>query len=116
MSGITAATAIALGSLAVGAVGTTAAIVGGVQSGNNQKKALKAQTTATQTAEANALSTERKNETATNDANKKVPDIASILSQAANAGKVGVGSTMLTGSSGVAPGTLTLGKTTLLGS
>jgi hypothetical protein len=115
MSGITTATAIALAGLAVGAVGTGVAAYDGVKSGQNQAASLKAQTTATQTAEASALSTERKNETATNAANQQTPDISSILSQAANASKVGVGSTLLTGPGGVNNSSLSLGKPTLLG-
>jgi hypothetical protein len=113
---ISAATAIALGSLAIGATGAGIAAYNGVKSGDNQATALKSQTTATQTAEANALSTERKNATATNAANQQAPDISSILSQAANASKVGVGSTMLTGAGGVGNTSLNLGKSTLLGS
>jgi uncharacterized protein HemX len=116
MSGITTATVIALGSLGLAAVGTGVSIYQGKKSGDAQQQALKNQNTATQKAEADALSTERKNETATNAANMKTPDISSILTNAANASKVGVGSTMLTGPNGVAPGALSLGKSTLLGS
>jgi len=113
---ISAATAIALGSLGVAAAGTGIAAYNGAKSSANQKQSLINQTTATQTAEAASLSTERKNETATNAANQQAPDISSILSQAANAGKVGVGSTMLTGAGGVSNSSLNLGKSTLLGS
>jgi hypothetical protein len=113
---ISAGTAIALASLGVAAAGTGVAIDTGIKSGQNQAASLKAQTTATQTAETNALSTERKNQTATNAANQQAPDISSILSQAANSSKVGVGSTMLTGSGGVGGSSLNLGKSTLLGS
>jgi hypothetical protein len=109
-------TGLAIAGLALAGVGTGVSVYNGVKSSDNQKTALKNQATATQTAEANALSTERKTETATNAANQKTPDISSILSQAANASKVGVGSTMLTGSGGVTPGSLNLGKSTLLGS
>jgi hypothetical protein len=113
---VSAATAIALASLGVGAVGAGVAAYDGAKANQNQKAALKSQTTATQTAEANALSTERKNETAANAANQQAPDIASILSQAANSSKVGIGSTMLTGPGGVNNNSLSLGKSTLLGS
>lgn len=116
MSAITTATMLAIGGLAVGATGAGIAAYNGVKSSNNQQAALKSQTTATQTAEAASLSTERKNETATNAANQQAPNISSILSQAANASKVGVGSTMLTGTGGVGNSSLTLGKSTLLGS
>jgi hypothetical protein len=113
---VSAGTLLALGGLAVGATGAGIAAYNGVKSGQSQAAALKSQTTATQTAEAASLSTERKNETATNAASQKTPDITSILSQAANASKVGVGSTMLTGPGGVAGSSLSLGKSTLLGS
>jgi 4-diphosphocytidyl-2C-methyl-D-erythritol kinase len=114
MSGMT--TAIALASLGVAAIGTGVATYNGIQQNDAQKQGLKNQTTATQTAEANALSTERKNELVTNAANQKTPDISDILARAAQASKTGVGSTMLTGSGGVSPTSLNLGKTSLLGS
>ena len=107
---------IALASLGVAAAGTGIAAYNGEKANSNQAAALKNQTTATQSAEANALSTERKNQTASNAVNQQAPDIASILSQAANQSKVGVGSTMLTGSGGVNTSSLNLGKSTLLGS
>ena len=116
MAGSLSATTLALISAGVAAVGVGSSVYQGNKADQNQKAALKQQTTATQTAEANALSTERKNETATNAANQKAPDISAILSQAANASKVGVGSTMLTGSGGVSNSSLNLGKSTLLGS
>lgn len=113
---ISVGTMLALGSLAVAGVGTGVAAYNGKKSADNQAQSLKAETTATQTAEASALSTERKSETADNAVNQQAPDISSILSQAANSSKVGIGSTMLTGSGGVNPGSLNLGKSTLLGS
>lgn len=116
MAGSTAATWLALAGLAAAGVGTGVAAVNGAKANANQQASLKAQTTATQTAEASALSTERKNETATNAANQRTPDISSILSQAATQSKVGVGSTMLTGAGGVSNSNLNLGKSTLLGS
>jgi hypothetical protein len=116
MAGCTAATLLAIGGLAVGATGAGVAAYNGVKSEANQKQSLINQTTATQTAEASALSTERKNATATNAANQQAPDISSILSQAANSSKVGIGSTMLTGAGGVGNTSLNLGKSTLLGS
>lgn len=112
---ISATTAIALASLGAAAVGTGASIYQGSQSADKQKQSLKNQTTATQQAQANAVSTERKNELATNAANQKTPNIADIMARAAQAAKGGVGSTMLTGPGGVNPGTLTLGKSSLLG-
>jgi uncharacterized protein HemX len=111
-----ATTAIAIASLAVGAIGTGAGIYSGIQSADKQKRSLKNQTTATQQAESNALSTERQNQTASNAANQKAPDVSDIMARAAAASKGGVGSTMLTGPSGVDTGSLNLGKTSLLGS
>lgn len=47
--------------------------------------------------------------------NRKQPDIAAMLAANRDAAGGGVGSTMLTGASGVEPGSLSLGKSTLLG-
>jgi hypothetical protein len=111
-----ATTAIAIASLGVAALGTGYGIYAGNKSADAQQKGLQLQTQATQQAEANALSTERKNQTSMNAANQKTPDISDIMARAAQASKGGVGSTMLTGSGGVNPGSINLGKSTLLGS
>lgn len=111
---ISVGTAIALGSLAVGAGGLGYGIYSGEKQQGAQDAALKKQNTAEQTATAAALSTERNSEIAQGAANQKTPDIVSILRRAA-AGGAGASSTMLTGPSGVNPSALTLGKTTLLG-
>jgi hypothetical protein len=116
MSLATTATWLGIAGLALAGTGTAISAVSGAKANANQQTALKNQTVATQTAEANALSTERKNETATNAANQRTPDISAILSQAANSSKVGIGSTMLTGAGGVNNSSLSLGKNTLLGS
>jgi hypothetical protein len=50
-----------------------------------------------------------------NRANAKSPDTAAIASQNAQAAKGGQAGTLLTGTGGVNPGSLSLGKTTLLG-
>lgn len=113
---ISATTAIALASLGVAAVGTGLSAINGAQQNDAQKKSLAMQTTATQKAEANALSTERKNELSMNAANMKTPDLSDIMARAAQAGKAGNASTMLTGPGGVNTGSLNLGKTSLLGS
>lgn len=52
---------------------------------------------------------------AMNKANPKRPDAAQILYDNQAANSAGVGSTSLTGPSGIDPNTLSLGKTTLLG-
>lgn len=116
MSGaITATTVAAIATAAAGVGGTVYGIVHGQQQQAAQNKALKAQKTAQGEAEAATLSNQRKNELAQNEASQKTPDIAAILSRAASAERGGIGSTMLTGPSGVDPGSLTLGKSTLLG-
>ena len=111
---VSAATAIALGSLAVGAGSLGYGIYSGQQQQGAQQAALKKQNTAQQQATASALSTERKGEVAQGEANQQTPDLTGILRRAAAAGP-GLSSTMLTGSGGVNPTALTLGKTTLLG-
>lgn len=50
-----------------------------------------------------------------NKANRKTPDTMGLLSANQQASRGGVSGTMLTGSGGVDPGSLTLGKNTLLG-
>jgi len=113
MSGAIVAATIASAAAGIGST------IYGIKSGQDQaavqQKALKNQTTAQQTAEANTLSTQRKSEQAQNAANQKTPDVASILQRAATAGNAGQSSTMLTGPGGINPGSLSLGKTTLLG-
>lgn len=115
MSGVTAATIIA-GIGAAAAVGGTAySIVNGQSQQATQKKALVAQKTGQDTAIAQTLSNQRKSEVAQNQTNQKTPDVAAILARAAGLSKTGLGSTMLTGSSGVDPTGLSLGGSTLLG-
>lgn len=116
MSGLTTAGIIAGIGAAAGLGGTVYGIVNGQKTAATQQTALKNQNTAQQTAEASSLSTERQAANAQNAANAKTPDVASILKRAATAGNAGQSSTMLTGAGGVNPGTLNLGKTTLLGS
>lgn len=102
---------------ATAAVGTTAyGIYNGQQQQGQQKKAMAAQNTAQQEAEANALSTERQSAVAENAANQQTPNVAAILARAAKMGNAGLSSTMLTGPTGVSTGNLNLGKQTLLGS
>jgi len=52
---------------------------------------------------------------ATNRANSKSPDTAALMASNMLAAKGGQSGTMLTGPSGVDPGSLTLGKSSLLG-
>ena len=95
--------------LIAAAIGSTAA---SIYQGN---KAEKAQKEATNQATANAKATAKASEEASNKANQKSPDSGALLSANLTAGKAGQSSTMLTGSTGVDPSTLQLGKSTLLG-
>lgn len=83
------------------------------QSGQQQKKAAE---NASRQAQANALKQEKAADEANNQANRKQPDTAAILAAAQQSGKSGVSGTMLTGSQGIDPTALQLGKNTLLGS
>ena len=95
----------------------TAAVVAGVAmsaiQGSDQADAAKK---SMQQAQANADRTARQADEAFNQANQKKPDTGAILSAQQQAGKSGVSGTMLTGPAGVDPSSLTLGKSTLLGS
>jgi uncharacterized protein HemX len=115
MSGVTAATIIAGIGAAAAVAGTTYSVVNGQAQQGTQKKALVAQKTAQDTAIAQTLSNQRKSEVASNEVNKKTPDVASILARAASASRSGLGSTMLTGPGGVDPSGLSLGGSTPLG-
>lgn len=115
MAGSISATTAAVIGASIGAIGTGYSIYAGQQQNKNQKKSLQNQENAQQQAEQQALSTQRKSEIAQNAANMKTPDIASILSRAAQSGSTGLSSTMLTGPSGVDTSGLNLGKATLLG-
>lgn len=99
--GWTAATWLAVGSLAVGAYGA--------YSGAQNAKA------ANQQAKDNALATAKQADQANNRANAKSPDSAAMMAANILAGKAGQSGTMLTGPTGVDPTTLTLGKSSLLG-
>ncbi|CAK0775830.1 putative phage protein p22 [Gammaproteobacteria bacterium] len=77
--------------------------------GNQQAKSSAQQ--AQQNAQRQALLAEQD----MNRANQKKPNYNALLSAALQAGKAGQSGTMLTGPQGVDPGSLTLGKNTLLG-
>lgn len=81
-----------------------------------QHQAQMAQQGASNQAEDNAKKTAAEQDIATNRANQKSPDIATILAGNRAAAGQGGGSTMLTGPGGVANSSLSLGKQTLLGS
>ena len=102
------ATILAAAALAVAATGTGYSIYSGERNADMQRSA---QRNAMRQAEATAKS----NEEAVNRANMKRPNVNAILAAAQNAAKSGVGSTMLTGPTGVDQSALTLGKSSLLG-
>lgn len=128
--GIETALIVAAGAMAAG---TAYSIYSGEQQASAQRKAMdqqrdannrqlqaqqeslaqqkEAQATATAAAEKQAKTAEE----ATNRSLAKTPNSSAILSQAEQASKTGVGSTMLTGPSGVDPASLSLDKKTLLG-
>lgn len=114
MPALAAIAAIVSASAAAGGLGYS--IYSGQKAAGQQEQGLQMQKTAQQQAIQRALSTQRQNAIAANAANMRAPDVSSILQRAALAAKGGVGSTMLTGSSGVNPSELSLGKTNPLGS
>lgn len=70
---------------------------------------------ANQQAEKGAKATADATAQANNKVNQKKPDSSALLSANIAGGKTGQPSTMLTGATGIDPGMLQLGKTTLLG-
>jgi hypothetical protein len=78
-------------------------------------KAANAQDEAQKLARADAATTAATADQAFNKANQKKPNTASLYADNAKAGKNGASGTMLTGSQGVDPSALMLGKSTLLG-
>lgn len=107
MSGVVTAAAVA-----AAAISTGYSIYSGQQQQQAQKQAMKQQQAAQAVAADQAQAQQRKSEMAINAANQKQPDISAIQKAAASGGVAG---TMLTGSAGVDPAALSLGKSTLLG-
>lgn len=107
MSGV----ALAIGA-GVAAAGLGVSVYQGQAQKSNAKNSLDAQRSAQNDAANRARSQQRSSEEAQNMANRKEPDIASIMEKAS---KQGVASTMLTGARG-SPSAGALGKTTMLGS
>lgn len=92
-----------------------AALLGAGVAKYSADKASKSAKAANQQNERQAASEAQRSEQQFNKANQKAPDIAAMFSRNQEAMKGGIGTTFLTGASGVAPSNLTLGKTTLLG-
>jgi len=93
-------------------VAAVAGVAVSYANGQEQKKSAEA---SMNQAKANALKQEKQADQDANRLNQKKPDTSAILAAASQAGKGGVAGTMLTGSQGVAPDALQLGKSTLLG-
>lgn len=89
-------------------VGAGASYVQGQQQAKKQKKA-------SQQAQANADKQAAAAEQDFNRRNQKQPNTAAMAAANQQSAQAGVGSTMLTGSSGVNPNDLVLGRNTLLG-
>lgn len=98
-----------------GAAAWVAAAVGTVASIQSSQKQASAQKKAAAQAQANADRQAKAAEEADNRANQKRANPAAALDSALMSSRSGASSTMLTGPQGVNPGSLQLGKTTLLG-
>lgn len=96
-------------------IAATAAAVGTAYSIYSGERASKKQDQAQQAAQTAAAKQEKLADQAVNAANRKTPDVSAMLSSAAQMGKSGPASTLLTGAGGVDPNALLLGKNTLLG-
>lgn len=108
-------TGFEMGALALGALSASASIV----SGQKQQSAEKS---AANQADANAQATLKASTEANNQANQNSAALptsgttgSQIMPGAGGKGGGGIGSTMLTGPTGVDPSALSLGKSTLLG-
>lgn len=79
------------------------------------QKQMGAQKSATKQAKAASDLTAKQQEEATNKANSRSPDVASLMYDNMENASGGQSGTMLTGAQGVDPASLSLGKSTLLG-
>jgi hypothetical protein len=118
--GASAGSALAVGALAAGTAGAAAAgtgysIYAGERGAAAQKKAMKQQQQAQTEAAAQARSQQRQSEIAMSAANRRKPNIAAIMDNAAEGSMGGPSGTMLTGPMGVNPQDLQLGRSSLLG-
>lgn len=97
-------------------MGISAAIAAvGALTAYQSKQSMDQQKSAQKKAEQAAARQEQEAQREFRRQNKKQPDIAAMLAGNRDAAGGGVGSTMLTGPSGVDAGSLSLGKSTLLG-
>lgn len=103
--------------VAVGAAASTSATVyQSVTASNNAKDALSQQKDAQASALKSANTQQKAAEENINRQNSKSADVGAITAASEQAAKGGAAGTMLTGSQGVDPTGLALGKNTLLGS
>ena len=119
--GATAATAAAVGAVAVGGLAVAGAGLGyTIASGEDAKRKQANALSRQESAQAQAVTAAERqrltSQMAMNQANRKKPDVSSIMQAAAESASGGTAGTMLTGPTGVDPNALSLGKTTLLGS
>lgn len=103
-------TSIALATLALGSLGAT--VQQGQQAAKAQKRAMRQQEDAQNMAFAKQEQAQRKSEEAMRAATKKSPDVAAIMGGMRNPKNP---PTMLSGTGGVDPTSLAIGRTSLLG-
>ena len=106
-------TAFGIGTMAAG-LGYT--IASGEDAKKKQAQALRRQESAQAQAVTAAEGQRLTSQMAINQANRKKPDVSSIMQAAGASASGGASGTMLTGPTGVDPNALSLGKSTLLGS
>ena len=102
--------------LGIGAAGTGYTVAAGEDAKRKQADALRKQESAQTQAVASAEKQRQTSEVAINQANRKRPDVSSIMQAVSDASSGGAAGTMLTGPTGVDPNSLALGKSSLLGS
>ena len=120
--GSSAAMAATIGAIGVGITAASAAaglgytIASGEDAKKKQAQALRRQESAQAQAVTAAEGQRLTSQMAINQANRKKPDVSSIMQAAGESASGGASGTMLTGPTGVNPNALSLGKSTLLGS
>lgn len=111
--------ALGIGAAGWGAIATglsaASSITTGVTSANAQRKGRRDQREAQNVAVATAASEQRKSDEALAAANRKAPDVGSLLTAEQQARLKGPSTSLLTGSAGVDPNRLKLGRASLLG-
>lgn len=116
-TGLTLLGAVVAGTgVAATAAGVGYTIASGEDAKRKQADALGKQERAQTQAVASAETQRQQSQQLVNQANRKKPDVSSIMQAAADSSKGGAAGTMLTGPTGVDPNSLALGKSSLLGS